>query len=376
MKIGVLTFFRPLNNGAVLQACATTKIVLKKMGADAELIDFRLQRIETDRALFGKKRILRETDALRRIRRVLADVVRFPMNYRQRKLYDSFIKTHLQTSREIYYTQEDLTQKCQQYDAYLVGSDLVWSPLMAEGVNPVYFLNFVKGNKPKIAYAPSIGTTQLSEEEMEKYKAYLGFLDFVSLREKSSAEQLKSITGYPVEAVLDPTLLTEEKDWQPFYRQEAMVQEPYIFAFSLEQSDLLIDTVHNLAEKAGHRVVVFGRKNKKYKGKNVIFTDSACGPAEFLNLVKHAACVVTNSFHGCAFSVIFHKEFYCIPHSERGIRMIDLLNCLGIGNRIVTSADRLTAEKIDYTVVDEKKQKLSESSLEFLKKALGRENWK
>ncbi len=377
MKVGILTFFRPINNGAVLQACATNSIVLPKMGVDSELIDYRIRRIEVDRKLFGIVRIMNEPDLIKRIRRIFADVARLPANYTQRNLYDKFIKKYLRISDQVYLSHEELIQKCQGYDAYIVGSDLVWSPLMAEGVNPTYFLDFVKGNVPKIAYAPSIGTTNLSGREFKDYKKNLIHLDYVSVREKSAADQLGPLTEKAITTVLDPTLLTIDSEWDNFYSKTPLIQEDYIFAISLEKSDKLIETVNQLAYQNNCIVVAFGRKNNKYKGRRVIFTESSCGPSEFLNLIKNAACVVSNSYHGCAFSIVFHKDFYCIPHSTRGIRMIDLLNSLGLEDRIVCENSDIKADldnkrAINYILVERERNMLMDESYKYLQIALNK----
>lgn len=369
-KVGVLTFFRPINNGAVLQACAMSKIVLPKLGYTAELIDYRLERIEVDRSVFGVKRILRETGKAKKVRRVIADIVRFPVNYRQKKIFDAFIHQNLPVGQNVYYSEEDLEKECQEYDAYVVGSDLVWSPTMAEGVNPIYFLGFVKNNKLRVAYAPSVGTTELSDKDIMDYKLMLSNFDAISVREESTAIQLRELTGYNIKAVLDPTLLTNSEDWNRFYSSNRIIKDEYIFAFALESSQVLIDTVNRLAKETGVMVVVYGRENKLYKAGNVIFLDGKCGPAEFLNYVNNAFKVVTNSFHGCAFSIIFHKDFYCIPHTTRGIRMIDLLKSLNLDKRIVTEETNLPEEQINYDLIEQKREKLREESLNFLKNSL------
>lgn len=369
-KVGILTFFRPINNGAVLQACAMSKIVLPKLGYTAELIDYRFERIEIDRSAFGIKRILREPKKIEKARRVIADIVRFPVNYRQIKIFDAFIHKNLPVSQNVYYTEEDLKQRCQEYDAYVVGSDLVWSPTMAGGVNPIYFLRFVNSNKLKVAYAPSVGTIDLSNKDIMDFKLLLSNFDTISVREESTAAQLRELTGYDVKTVLDPTLLTDSEDWNRFYSSKKVFKDEYIFAFALESSQVLIDTVNRLARETGAIVVAYGRKNKLYKARRVVFLDGKCGPAEFLNYVNNAFKVVTNSFHGCAFSIVFHKDFYCIPHTTRGIRMIDLLRSLNLDKRIITSAMGLPKEQIDYDSVEQKRKELKEKSILFLKNSL------
>ena len=370
-KVGIMTFFRPINNGAVLQACATSRIVLPKLGYKAEIIDYRLERIETDRSMFGIDRVLRENGTLKKVRRVFADLIRLPVNYKQTKIFDSFIIKHLPVGSDVFYSEGDLKERCQGYDAYIVGSDLVWSPTMAEGVNPVYFLAFVDKSKLKIAYAPSVGTTDLTDKDIRDFRSLLSNLDAISVREKSSAIQLRNLTGYDMKAVLDPTLLTDCADWDEFYDSQKLVKDKYVFAFALEASQILVDTVNCLAKEADSIVIAYGRKNKLYRARKVIFLDGECGPSEFLNYIRNADTVVTNSFHGCAFSVVFRKEFYCIPHTTRGVRMVDLLKELNLEKRIIKNATNLPKDKIDYKKVEQKLSILRDDSLGFLKDSLG-----
>lgn len=369
-KVGVLTFFRPINNGAVLQACALSKIVLPGLGYEGELIDYRLERIEVDRAIFGIKRIRREKGIFRKMRRVIADFVRFPINCSEKKLFDTFINRFLPVGSDAFFSSGDLKKKCQKYDAYIVGSDLVWSPTMTDGLDPVYFLTFVRNGKLKIAYAPSIGTTDLSEKNIKDFRRLLSKMDAVSVREVSSAIQLEKLTGYEVRNVLDPTLLTVADDWKEFYPQSKLEEDKYIFVFALESSPILVDTVNKLAKERNVQLIVYGRRNRLYKAKKVIFTDGKCGPSEFLNYIKNADKVVTNSFHGCAFSIIFHRDFYCIPHTTRGVRMVDLLNELDLSARIITDSGYLPKEKIDYDHVERKRSTLRVNSLNYLRSSL------
>ena len=369
-KIGVLTFFRPINYGAVLQACATSNIVLKKIGLESELIDYRLPRIEIYRKPFSINRITRYSSVEEKIKKTAKDIIKIPLTLRQNSLFDHFIENYLNVSEDVYKTYEDLENRCQNYDAYLVGSDLVWSPLMTDGLDPAFFLGFVDKNlhKKKVAYAPSIGSTYLSNDQKNTFMEGLRNFDSISVREQTSAKQLQELTDKQISVVLDPTLLTVESDWDGYYSNSPIFSDDYIFAFTLEDSPIVTNAVNQLAKQYNCEIVATGTK-KPYKAKRVTYLRYSCGPSEFLNIIKNAKSVVTNSYHGCAFSLIFRKDFYCVPHSTRGIRMIDLMNSLNLTERILQKEDFKIRPQICFDSVENKRALLAEASYSFLKSA-------
>lgn len=371
MRIGVLTFFRPINYGAVLQAYATSNIVLKKMGMESELIDYRMPRIEIYRKPFSINRIARCSNFKEKVISTIKDAIMMPLRSRQNRLFDNFIEKYLNVSKKVYYTYEDLQKSCQDYDAFIVGSDLVWSPLMTDGLDPSFFLGFVddSANIKRIAYAPSIGNTYLSDVQKDFFSKELKHLDSISVREQTSAKQLQELTDKPVSTVLDPTLLTVSGDWNGVCSENTFFPNDYIFAFTLENSPDITNAANQLARRYDCEIVASGTK-KPYKAKRVSYLRHyPCGPSEFLNILKNARSVVTNSYHGCAFSLIFHKDFYCVPHSTRGIRMIDLMKSLDLSDRIVSHDSFEIMPEICFDCVDNKRSVLAESSHNYLKKA-------
>ena len=370
MLVGILTFYRPINHGAVLQACATNNIVLRKLGIDSEIIDYRFSRIELYRKPISIKRILLQHRLREKIECLLKDTIKLPFRIKENRIYDSFIKKYFTLSNRKYFNIEELETNCQGYDAYLVGSDLIWNPTMTDGFDPAFFLSFVKkkGVK-KIAYAPSVGITDLTDEEVNNLKKYLVYLDYISVREKSTALQFQNLTDKEIYPVLDPTLLTYEKDWEKFYSTKPIYEKRYIFAFMVEDSDVLVNAVNSLAKEYGCEIVAYG-SHFAYKASKVTYLRFSFGPSEFLNVIKNAFSVVTNSYHGCAFSLIFQKDFYCIPHTLRGIRMIDLMASFKLENRIVATSTFMVQPPIDYKTVNTLRNTLIKESYKYLKKAL------
>lgn len=371
MKIGLLTFFRPINYGAVLQACALNSIVLPKLGGNCELIDYRLPRIEYYRKILNVNEIVQSQNGInRKLYLLLANIYLLPKKYSRIRKFDDFIQENLQVSPEKYYSFADLAEGCQQYDCYIVGSDLVWNPEMTGGVNPAYYFQFVNGKK-KISYAASIGTTNITESELTEIVNNIQSFDFISVRERQTALQLQSLSQKQIEHVLDPTLLTDKTDWESYTAKTMKYKKnTYIFAFMLEQSELLINAVNMKAKDEGLDIVTFGTR-KRFDSRNVIDI-SWGGPDEFLEVMKNAKYVFTNSFHGCAFSLIFEKEFYCIPHTTRGVRMIDLMNGLDLSDHILSGENVFAVKnKINYSKVEPLLKHMKEQSMQFLRMSLG-----
>lgn len=370
MKIGQVTFFRPINYGAVLQAYAMQKVLDHYFHCDAELIDYRLPRIEHYRKLVRwseYSNLARHPYSL--VKRVGGDIVFYGVKKRQRDGFDRFIAEKLKVSHASYRTHDELRQGAQGYDAYLVGSDLVWSPEMSGGLDATYFLDFAETGTKKIAYAPSIGIQQLSEDEKTRFRRFLQTMTRLSVREESAAEILQPLTEKTITTVIDPSLLTSMDDWKDDLGNSRVKDQKYIVSFMLEPSQSLTDTVSALADKENLPIVSFDLR-PAYGDRKVLSVFDAA-PDEFLSIIKNASYVVTNSFHGCTFSILFHRNFWCIPHSLRGTRMIELLTKIGLENRIVThKIDDLT-EPIAYSAVEQKLSSFRMASLNYLAEALG-----
>lgn len=370
-RVGVLTFFRPINYGAVLQAYASTRILKKKMGYSAELIDYRSARTEYYRKWFRPNEYFGLiSKPSKMIKRVGSDILYSRIYSRRNHAFDRFLYDHMPISSKVYHNEEELQTSVQEYDFYIVGSDLVWNPEMTAESSRVFFLSFVQNpHKRCISYAASIGLKMLSDETLVQYRKWLNYLDCISVREPSAAALLQPLTNKKVETVVDPTLLTTAEDWLHLLPPQKNLHDGYVLSIMLEYSPVLIETVKRIASERNLEIVSFDLNDyyRSYQNKRVF----DAGPGEFLSLVRGASCIVTNSFHGCAFSLIFHREFYCIPHTTRGTRMIELLSVLELNDIVVKEAHEYKNNTINYSRVDKKIDMLRQHSLRYLKKALG-----
>lgn len=188
-------------------------------------------------------------------------------------------------------------------------------------------------------------------------------IDYISVREKNS--DLLEVTDKDIEICIDPTLLLQQCDYSPI-ESTIITDDPYIFVYGFETSPTMIEAIREISEYYKIRVINGSPTRIKLdiEAENVF----NYAPDQFLSFIHGACYVVTNSFHGTAFSLIYHKQFTTVLHQSRGQRMRDLLEKVGLSNRIYDNKKSDYANKIDYNNVDIKLAALREHSIEFLKR--------
>ena len=196
-------------------------------------------------------------------------------------------------------------------------------------------------------------------------KSELPHYSAVSVREKSAGEIIKRICGIDSELVMDPVFLLKKEEWESRCNMDIILPERFIFVYSMENSENLERVVQLIKEEKNIPVIVVrgGGKAGRIVGKE----DATCGPAEFLRYIKNAEYVVTNSFHGTAFSLIFEKKFLCIAHSTRNTRLINILQLINEEEKMISSNLSVYADKIiegnKYTNILERYINLSKDYL-------------
>lgn len=370
MKIGILTFHRPINYGAILQATALQEY-LNIQEKNAIIIDYRHPRIEHDRKLIGS-RYSKERSLYANIRSLIRDIIEYSREKQLHDKFDEFLKKHIRLTEKCD-NNESLEKVSNEVNTLLVGSDLVWNWEIDSELNEVFFLQFAKKfNGYKASYASSIGSSKIPGELKTKYSKYLEIFDTISVREENAKRLLQPMTDKNIEVVLDPTLLLDSLNWERF-EEDVNAPDMYILVYLLESSSDIIDIVSHIVKVYNLPIVFFDRFNVyKCKGKCM----HLAGPGQFLTLIKNAQIVITNSFHGAVFSVLYKRQFFCIPHSSRGSRMIDLLNKLELSNRIsrnVNDVEKELHNDIDFETTEKKLQEYRDKSTEYLKRIMENE---
>ncbi len=344
MKIGILTFHRAHNYGAVLQAYALQEI-LRKHGDSVEIIDYRQPFIEEVYATFSLKRYLRAISSMK-IKSIAKEILNVPIRYRKKKIFDTFLNNFLNISSV---NVCDNSEMPDDYDLYIHGSDQIWNPKLTAGYDSVYLGDY-KSNGKKITYAASFELKPLPEEGKLKFSCYLNNFDAISVREEELIDILSPVIKNKIFNVLDPTLLIDSSFWDNFAVKPD--EKKYLLVYQVGNVDITIPLAKNIANRLGLDVVIL---NEKYKSVE-----------EFVGYFKYASFVISASFHATSFSIIFKKPFYTLATgTSSDIRYISLFKKLEISNRLVTNPN-IELSSIDYENVYEKLEKLRNKSFEFI----------
>ena len=350
MKIALLTIWHIGNYGAEMQAYATVK-ALKQIGHEVSLIDLRL------------------TDVLPSTLKIkIASQISKHSKW-SRKL-NSFWNEFMVCS--IRYTSlGQLRSNPPEADVYLVGSDQVWNPILTEGLSKAYFLDFGNDDTCRVSYASSLGVSKFANPQkfIEDYGSLLKRFKHVSCREKTGVELLKRYLDIDAENVLDPTLLHTDYDeiTGGLSEEETLVFYPVSrdVADVEEMSRKLATELDLKFINANQKKTLFG--NIKWDGLSI---------KEWLRIIGQAKFIVTPSFHGVAFSIIYHRQFIVVgTNAKRSSRITDLLEALNLSNRIYASVEDAMADKpwektIDYGQVGAKLNIMREASWDYLSNSL------
>ncbi len=341
-KIATITFHWATNYGAVLQAYALQKH-LEKSGYDAEIIDYVPTRIDAIQKLLALKSL--NTDFFSKERKISV-----------------FRKAELKLSKKRYRTNRSLFTCADSYDAVICGSDQVWNKAFTMGAEKKptlsYFLNFAGKNTKKISYAASFGLEQLPESMAKIIKPELDSFHAVSVREESGK---KILNGIDIDStvVADPTLLLDAEDYCRLIDGKTTKTAPAVFSYILHSGQKTAESISGYVRKA------LGESEN-----NV----STYGIYDWLEFERNSKFIVTNSFHGTVFALIFHTPFVTVPveNSKMNGRIETLLKSVGLENRIVDTfdqslLDRLLTTEIDWQEVDRRVDLLREGSFNFLK---------
>ncbi len=373
MRIGILTLRLHKNYGGILQNYALSK-VLEKLGHDVETInifwDIRPKGIERIKVLLKriiKKYILQKDVDIFEEEKILKEDVHTTVNTKR------FKNTYIHLSKDVYIVPKDDFSKINDYyDAIVVGSDQVWRPRYTMGIKK-YFLDFItKPNIKKLSYAASFGTE--TNEYTYKESAECGKLiekfDGVSVREESAIKLITDSLKWNVlpQCHIDPTLLLEPSD----YLFSGVIKKPTdnLFVYILDIDSMkqdAISVIANFLNITPYTLLTSGLSNNS--------TDIIPPIEDWLSGIMNAKFVITDSFHGCVFSILFHKPFIVYGNSERGMARFDsLLHTFGLEDRFINSPTQLSPSllnaEIDWELVEKIRTKEKYRSFNYLQETL------
>ncbi|MDU0808908.1 polysaccharide pyruvyl transferase family protein [Aquirufa regiilacus] len=357
MKIGILTFHRAHNYGAVLQAYALQE-VLKELGHDVKFID------HINKEIMGAYKIvnLRQFFIGKGLR-FFPELYLLWYRYKRSVFFNLFIKSNLSIDSNIAFDSlED------NYDAIIVGSDQVWNYDLTGGFDEYYWANFKnKNTKIKIvSYAASMEVPNMSEKEKSLIARLLNNFDSIGVREDSLKEHLQPLTSRNINVVADPTLLTDINLWNKI-AVRPLSSKPYLLLYQVRNNSKNEVLAKKVAEKLNLEIVYL---SARIDTKNSSFCRSA-SPSEYLGLFKYASFVLCSSFHGTVFSTLFKVPFYSILMGDgKDSRSISLLKSLNLSDRAISYNDEVVYKPIDWSKVDEKRERIKQASINYLSDSL------
>lgn len=386
-KVGIVSCYFQHNYGSMLQALAT-QMALEKLGYQNETINISGFDAEIKKAklLYFAKASLTSGILLSKLgmamtvlrRKLLKGEYSKNTIVRNRK-FDCFYRNFFHLS-DAYSSKSELGKKCQEfYSAILVGSDQLWLPGNIAG--DYYTLNFVPQSVNTVAYATSFGQAKLPGDMEKKASKFLKKIRHISVREDSGKKLIQELTGRNVPVVCDPTLLFTGEEWLAIQQETPKINEPYILCYFLGNNPRYREFAKRLREKTGFKIAALVHLDEYIKSDEDYADDTPydIDPADFLNLVRHARYICTDSFHGSVFSILYQKTFFAFrryarenQYSTNG-RMDTLFHLAGIENRILNGTEDVQQclnMKIDYDIVLGNIERIRKESYQYLAAAL------
>ena len=370
MKIGIVSIHSAHNYGSVLQAYALQE-ELKKFSNDVEIIDYRPEYLERQYKLFSIKVYNRYQGLINKIVHLGWRTLMLKKRLDKYHKFEKFIKSNYHLTKKVYKTYDELEKENFNYDIVFCGSDQIWNTDITNGFDKVYYLGF-SNNFKKTSYAASVGRSNIEEKYEKDYEKYLKDFNSISLREESSKNIIKKYTNKDIDIVLDPTMLIDSTKWDTLANESNMnILNKYILIYQLEDNKEFDKIVNSISKYLNLKIISLNKKKKYSNEINMPFI----GPNDFLYLFKNAEFIITNSFHGTVFSLLYNKRNCIIPHKQTGSRMSDLMNKLGLSDRVIKEYSELNLESISKDIDYKKVNKILNSERskaeEYIKKALG-----
>lgn len=372
-SVGIITIHKINNYGSVLQAYALQK-TCEDLGYNVEVIDYNFPNeyhLQHRYSNHGDTqpnepywiKLLYVFDLLRQHRKIKTFVNKYQ---------------HLSTSQ--YNSPCELLHKPPIYDIYITGSDQLWNPRHCGG-DPAFLLHFAPESALKISYAASICTDTLPSELTESYCSLLKRYRYISVRENSSVQIIKSLTGKEVYNVIDPTLLLNRDQWNKIAYKKRIIKKKYVLCYFLNYTfnafpyvDQLTDSIQ---QQTGYEIVHVARPPHRIGIPHTRYIINA-SPEEFLALFRDAEIVLTTSFHGTAYAVNYGKPVFTVVQDKiaSDSRQVSLMHNLELHDQILSMYDEMpNVEKSNYNIAkeQEKLEVLRQKSMQFLKMALNDE---
>ena len=364
MKIGILTYHRAENYGALLQAYAL-RTYLQSLGHDVTFVDYWPKYHSDYFSLFSWNR-LSHLRIDKRVFYLLAMLIWARPRYVRKHRLQRFMHEQLGLSLSPIYIHTGCVTD--HFDVVVYGSDQIWRKqnLGGVGFDDWYFgVPNVKADK-KIVYAGSMGTIKTDEADNNYIQEMMRNFDRISVRENDLQDYLQGL-NIQSQLVIDPVFLLNEKQWQEVMDSQR-ISGSYILFYNLLNTPESTRFAESLSKDTGLPIREVNKKMSfRHLGGRYISTASV---SKFLRLIHDAEFVVSNSFHGVAFSILFEKQFYAVCMGEKSSRVESLLKMIGLQKRYIESLNDISRSQIDYDLVRQKVLMQTESSKQYINNCL------
>lgn len=366
MKVEIITLHRITNFGSMLQTYAT-QTAIEKLGHEVEVMDFVPEGMSFIRGCWPNN----DTPIWKKLVKLLPHLFVSSVAHNN---VNHFLYKYIHVSPKRYCCYRDIMKDVPLADAYLSGSDQVWN---TQNNNPpedlkAYYLGFAPEGKKRIAYAGSFGKNTFTEDEEKIIKEYMAKYDFISVREDDGLNILHRFGFDNGIHVVDPTLLLRGEDWRKFASVKKPPKPGYVFVYNLNRNSLIKGVAKAIANEKGLRIINFADTFDFIKGAKNRFGNTA---EDFVNHIANADYVVTDSFHGTAFSLNLNRQVIVVKAPRYNSRIESILRVAGLlETRLMGTVEegvKVLSTPIDYQQVNTRIEEARKKSYDYLKNALG-----
>lgn len=386
-KVAIVSCYFQHNYGSMLQAYAT-QMALDKLGYENETIDISGFNGEIKKAkikYFAKAALT--SDILLSKAGMAKNVLKKRLSKNdygmlsamRNQKFDAFRRKNFRLSKAYSSLKELGRVSAKKYSTVLVGSDQLWLPanIMAD----YYTLNWVPDTMNTVAYATSFGQSQLPKDIEKKAEVFLKRIKHIGIREESGKKLIEKIAARKIPVVCDPTLLFTGEEWLSIQQKEPIVKEPYILCYFLGNNPPHREFAKRLKEATGCKIVALPHLDEFVKSDEhyADAMDYDVDPADFLNLIRNASYVCTDSFHCSVFSILYKRQFFTFRRytrktmSSTNSRLDTLFHLTGITGRLKEGSENIQEclnQNIDFEAAYKKLEVVRAESYKYLQDAI------
>ena len=372
MKNLIITWFHYENYGTNLQAYALQKF-LNNGNKETQILNY-IQDIE-EKDIIKKRENKKIYDIIKNkknnfIRKKINKIYAKELIKKSEK-FKNFRDKNIQITEK--YSRKNLEKLNKKYDNFIAGSDQIWNPKS----DYTAFLDFVNEDRNKIAYAPSFGVGYLTENRKEEIKKFINRFNYLSAREYDGKKIIEEITNRKAQIVLDPTLLLTKEEWLKICESKKQNNKKYILCYFLGDRNYYWKYVNKVKKETGYSVKIIPIQPMSFLRKDKLEID--VGPKEFIELINDAEIVITDSYHGIIFSMIFEKNFSVLKRFKdkdkmsQNSRIYTLLKTMNLEKHLIEENSKDIIYIVDdYDNTRKILNKEKEKSIKYLTKAINK----